>query len=316
MEEKVISLLDDFEKSYLKAGRFNQSLKNHPQQLFNQLKAFINKQIKQPYLFEIFHQAVREPFDFYQFGLDFIRPLIDFSRSRVEGIKHFEQIRQQINRQENVILLANHQIEPDPQIISLLLEPFDPLLAESMIFIAGHRVISDPVAVPLSLGRNLLCIYSKKYIHLPGEDKEKKINHNQRTLKKMAELLNEGSCCIYVAPSGGRDRCNSFAEIELSPFDPDSIELFWLIAKQAKQLTHFYPLSLSTYHLMPPPPQIEKEVGEKREVHFTPVYLACGTEIDMKNFLNLENEDKNFKKIKRAEYIYNLVKETYKRFPL
>ena len=49
----------------------------------------------------------------------------------------------------------------------------------------------------------------------------------------MQELLNEGGCCIYVAPSGGRDRPNAMGEIEVAPFDAQSVELFWLLGKQA-----------------------------------------------------------------------------------
>jgi glycerol-3-phosphate O-acyltransferase len=309
-----MTLIKDFEESYLKTPIVKPEQQKQLKQLFDQLKVFIKQQVEQPYSFQVFHQSIREPFDFYQFGLDFIRPLIDFSYSKVIGLEQFQQIRHQLDHKENVILLANHQIEPDPQIISLLLEPFDATLASQMIFVAGHRVVTDPMAIPLSLGRNLLCIYSKKHIQYPPEDKEKKIAHNQRTLKKMGELLNEGGYCIYVAPSGGRDRRNALGQVDVSPFDAQSIELFWLIAQQAKQPTHFYPLSLSTYPLMPPPDQVEKDLGEKREVHFTSVYLACGSELDMEHFPGSETLDKHEKRAKRAEYIHALVQEAYTNF--
>ena len=55
-----------------------------------------------------------------------------------------------------------------------MLEKEHPRLAEEMIFVAGHRVISDPLAVPLSIGRNLICIYSKKHIENPPEVKAAK----------------------------------------------------------------------------------------------------------------------------------------------
>ncbi len=50
-----------------------------------------------------------------------------------------------------------------------------------MIFVAGERVITDPLAVPASMGRNLLCIYSKRYIDHPPELKSEKQLHNKRT---------------------------------------------------------------------------------------------------------------------------------------
>ena len=180
-------------------------------------------------------------------------------------MEQIKKIRAQINNGENVILLANHQIEPDPQIISLFLEQIDPKLAADMIFVAGHRVISDPMAIPMSLGRNLLCIYSKKHMAVLPEEKAKKVLHNQRTLKKMQELLNKGGNCIYVAPSGGRDRQNSKGEVDVAPFDPQSVELFWLMGQQATSQTHFYPLALQTYHLHAPSPPCRKGIRRKTD---------------------------------------------------
>ena len=71
-----------------------------------------------------------------------------------------------------------------------------------MIFVAGHRVTTDPVAIPFSRGVNLLCIYSKKYIDVPPEKKAEKLAHNSKTIAKLEDLLNEGGKCIYVAPAG------------------------------------------------------------------------------------------------------------------
>ena len=60
----------------------------------------------------------------------------------------------------------------------------------------------------------------------------------------MSSLLSEGGKVIYVAPSGGRDRKNLNDKIVVAPFDPQSIEMFSLMARKAKKPTHFYPLSL------------------------------------------------------------------------
>ena len=213
-------------------------------------------------------------------------------------------------------MLANHQTEPDPQVISLLIEKIDPILAKEMIFIAGHRVTSDPLAVPLSLGRNLLCIYSKKHISHPPEKKGEKILHNQRTLKEMQTLLNEGGHCIYVAPSGGRDRFDAITgHVQIAPFDPQSVELFGLLGSRAERLVHFYPLALKSYDLMPPPGQVEKELGEKRVIHFTPVYLSFGKEVEMESFAGSEDANKKEKRIRRAEYIWSQVCKEYGAFP-
>lgn len=314
ISSKFNRLIQDFYESYIQAIPTS-SNRNKCEELFELLIQLVLEQVKKPHSFSIFHSSLRQPFDYYQFGLDFIRPFIDFHRSKIWGNKALKSIQEQLEKGENVILLANHQTEPDPQIISLLLEPIAPKLAEEMVFVAGHRVITDPMAIPMSLGRNLLCIYSKKHIAHPPEEKEGKILHNQRTLKQMQELLNEGSYCVYVAPSGGRDRRNAQGEIEVAPFDPQSLELFWLIGQQSKQPTHFYPLSLKTYDLMPPPKSIEKELGEKRTISYTPVYLFFGDEIDMEHFPGSDNKDKKLKRTKRADFIWRQVCQNYEAFP-
>lgn len=312
---KLQRIIEEFYENYRQAIVRIPHYKEKGLQQFDKLLELVIENIRHPYSFSIFHRTIRHPFDYYQFGLDFMRPFIRFEDSKILGLEFLRQIQDQLKKGENVILLANHQTEPDPQIMSLLLEKMDPSLAENMVFIAGHRVISDPMAIPMSLGRNLLCIYSKKYVSHPPEEKQKKILHNQRTLKKMQELLNEGGYCIYVAPSGGRDRPNALGEIELAPFDAQSIEFFWLMGQQAAKPTHFYPLALQTYHLMPPPHQIENELGEKRVINITPVYLAFGQEIDMDTFPGSQEEDKKAKRNQRADHIWSQVFRLYQDFP-
>ncbi len=269
------------------------------------------KQLKKPYHFPIYHHRITEPFDYFRFGLDLIRPLVVFEKSKVLGLEHVDRIEELLARQENVILLANHQIEPDPQAINLLLEKSHPKLAQEIIFIAGHRVTTDPLAVPFSKGFNLLCIFSKKYVETPPELKSEKVMHNQKTLKKLGALLNEGGKCIYVAPSGGRDRPNSQGVVEVSPFDPQSVEFFHLIGRKAERPCHFFPLALATYDLLPPPDSIEMELGELRHPKCTPIHMAFGAEIDMDTFPGNEQTDKKLLKSLRAEFIWKLVCESY-----
>ena len=306
---KLAKIIEDFCECYVNAAKSSPAQQSHD--LIEVWLDLVNHQLESPTAFQIYHQAIRSPFDYYQFGLNLIRPLINFPQSQVLGKENLTQLNQQIQNKQNVILLANHQTEPDPQIISLLIEADCPDLAQNMIFVAGHRVINDPLAIPLSLGRNLLCIYSKKHIHHPLEEKSQKIAHNQRTLKKLTELLSQGGHCIYVAPSGGRDRANEKGLVEVAPFDADSLELFHLIAKQSRCPTHFYPLALKTFSLMPPPHQVEKELGETRQASYTPVSLAFGKEIHWTQLPILKNADKQTQRITRAKYITNLVKREY-----
>lgn len=275
----------------------------------------VASQLQSPYSFEPYHKALRAPTDYYQLGLDFIRPLVDFTTSRIEGKEALKSIQEAISNKENVILLSNHQTEIDPQIISLLLEKEYPELAQEMIFVAGHRVTTDPLAVPLSLGRNLICIYSKRHIDSPPEKKAEKLTHNQKALKGLDELLNVGGKCIYIAPSGGRDRIDNSGQIEVAPFDPQAVEMFYLLAQKAKRPTHFHSLALSTYWLLPPPDQVLTEIGEQRKTTFSPALLHFSPRIAMETVGGAGNiTDKKEKRKVRTEAIWQQVVTAYSNF--
>lgn len=283
---------------------------------FEQFLDFIFEQFKHPYQFEPYHKGVRKPADYYAFGVNFLRPLVDLSRSTSEGLDYLNEIIHHLKNKENVILLANHQIEADPQAISILLEERAPEFAEKLIFVAGTRVTTDPLAIPFSMGRNLLCIHSKKYIDSPPEKKYEKQMHNKRTMELMAKLLSEGGHAIYVAPSGGRDRANAEGVVEVTPFDPQSVEMFYLMAQRAKRPTHFYTLALSTYHLLPPPEITDNEIGESRITHGGAIHLSFGPEVDMEKIPSFSPAiDKHEKRRLRAEFLWRQVKSRYDKFP-
>ena len=239
------------------------------------------RQLETPFVFEPYHQQITEPFDYYTFGLDFLRPLVDLSSSVVQGHEHLDRVARQIAAGENVIFFANHQTEGDPQAISLLLEATHRTIGKTMVFVAGARVTTDPLAVPFSMGRNLLCIHSKRYIDHPPGERAAKQQHNRRTMERMSELLGAGGQCIYVAPSGGRDRVNHQGIIEVAPFDAQSVEMFYLMAHRAGTPTHFYPMALATYDFLPPPETVQVEIGEARRIQRTGIHLAIGAELDM-----------------------------------
>ena len=300
--------------SYTEAALENNYTAKEIQALLVQFIELVIDQLKNPYLFESFHKMIKKPIDYYHFGLNLIRALVVFDKSQVFGLNNVDGIETHLKNGDNVIVLANHQTEPDPQAISLLLEKSHKKLAEEMVFIAGHRVITDPLAVPFSKGCNLLCIYSKRHIEAEIDLKHDRLTHNQRTMKKMGELLNEGGHCIYMAPSGGRDRMGANGKIEVAHFDPQSIEMFLLITKQIKKKTFFYPLALSTNNLLPPPSSVEKTIGERRHAHCTPIHLSFGEQIDMENFPGSECLDKKERRQLRANYIWNIVNTEYQRF--
>ncbi len=281
------------------------------EKLFCTYLDLVANQVENPRSFEPYHKKITEPFDFHQLAIDFMEPLIVMKESKVLGRSNLNKIEEYTDAKENVILLANHQIEPDPQIIFCLLKDSHPRFVDKLTFIAGDRVVTDPMAVPFSLGCNLLCIFSKKHIESPPELKGEKLKHNQRTMKKLSELLSEGGQCIYVAPSGGRDRPNAEGIVDVAPFDSQSIEMLRLMAGQADKPTHFFPLALSTYNILPPPNSVEVELGEERKSKRSPAHLHFGEEIDMDDFPGSGEADKKIKRQKRAEHIWSLVRDLY-----
>lgn len=281
--------------------------------LFDTFLTLVEQEYPSPHSFLPFHKKITQPFNYYKFGIEFVRPLVDNKSSRTLHPENIKKISDQIRAKENVILFANHQTEVDPQLLSIALEESYPDLATEVIFVAGDRVISDPMAVPFSMGRNLLCIYSKRYIDIPPEKKFEKQQHNQRTMKKMKELLSEGGQFIYVAPSGGRDRPNEKGEVPVSTFDPQSVEMFRLMAKQAGQMTHFYPLALATYEILPPPRRISTELGEERNANRSGAFFSFGAEIDLDHIPDLDQHDRYTGRIIRANYIQDLVNNEYDR---
>lgn len=312
LTQKVATALLQFFHSYIRAVK--ESLTEEEiLAWFNTFFKILSEQSKEIPIFEPYHAALRKPFDYYKFGNDFFRPLVDRSKSKIVGHDHLKEIYAYMKKGHNVIFLANHQIEADPQALSVLLDDHYPGLAEKTIFVAGERVTTDPVAIPFSLGRHLLCIYSKRYIDIPPEKKVEKQTHNKRVMELMSLLLKEGGKSIYVAPSGGRDRRNAKGVIEVAPFDPGSIELFYLMAQKAGTPTHFYPMSLVTYDVLPPPETIQIELGEARHTGRAPIHLAVGAELNMEEFPGSDTPDKKGRRIARATHIWNQVNNQYQQ---
>lgn len=308
---KVGITLEYFFHDYMRALEENGLVSSDYLWLFYDYLEIVKNQTHAPYHFEPYHKMVEEPYNFHKFGIEFFRPLIHMEKSTLLGLDNVKEIESHIASGHNVVLFANHQIEADPIAIFLFLEKTAPLLVKKLIFVAGERVITDPLAVPFSIGCNLLCIYSKRYIDNPPELKAEKQSHNGKTMKLMRHLLDEGGHCIYVAPSGGRDRPDKDGKIYPAPFDPQSIEMFYLMASHAQKPTYFYPLSLATYSILPPPETIQTELGEKRNTKASAIHLAFGNAVNEEAFLDPHLEDKHLRRKARSDYIYNLVCENY-----
>lgn len=308
LEKKYYDIFLDFYICYVNAIKKEVREKNLHIKLFKTFISLLKEQKKNPYKFPNYHKKIEKPFNYYMFGIDFIKPLVDMEHSALLGEENLKKIEKTVNEKKNVILLSNHQSESDPQALSILLEKKFSSLAKKIIYVAGERVIKDPLAIPFSMGCDLLCIYSKKYINTPKELRRDKQIHNNKTMHLMSSLLKEGGKIIYVAPSGGRDRKNENGIIEVAPFDPQSLEMFYLMAKKSRKYTHFYPLSLRTYDLLPPPDTIQIEMGERRTTKRVSIAAYFGKEIDMQSFTG---EDRLSTRKIRAKKIHEIVENGY-----
>ncbi|KAL5724726.1 glycerol-3-phosphate 1-O-acyltransferase [Ranunculus cassubicifolius] len=267
--------------------------------------------VEDPFTFSSYHKAIREPFDYYNFGQQYIRPLIDFRKTYVGNISLFTDMEEQLRQGHNVVLISNHQTEADPAVIALLLETTNPYFAENVTYIAGDRVVTDPLCKPFSMGRNLICVYSKKHMNDIPELAEMKRRANTRSLKEMAMLLRGGSQIIWIAPSGGRDRPDpSTGEWFPAPFDASSVDNIRRLANHSGVPGHLYPLALMCHDIMPPPLQVEKEIGEKRVISFHGVGISAAPEIDF-NEIASTHENPEEIKLKFSSALYKSVSEQY-----
>lgn len=266
--QMLSSFMDDYCKSNIEA---NETAEAFAKRISTFLKT-VQEAIAQPYDFKPLHEAIREPFDYYKWGNDFFVPLVKANGSKFFGLENAKKILELVAKGDNVVILSNHQTEADPQVLSLLMEKegeeFQKLV-ENMVFVAGHKVTSDPVAIPFSMGRNLLCIHSKKHIKNPPEDIPKKQAQNMESMKAMSELLSRPptspGAIMWVALSGGRDRPSTeTGEFVVAPFDAKSLDMFKLQAMQSKKPMHFFPMAMYTHQLVPPPKDVSTDLGEER----------------------------------------------------
>jgi glycerol-3-phosphate O-acyltransferase len=244
------------------------------------------------YTFDVTHSARRGTspddaqygnVDFYKFGCDFFSSCMDLTSPEINvlGRDNLQQALAQVAAGENVVFLANHQSEADPQVVSACLSlAGHEQAAADMTYVAGHKVTTDPLAIPFSMGRNLICIHSKKHIDADPETKPVKQKQNLKAMNALLQQFKDGGALVWVAPSGGRDRRNVETDtVPIAPFDRKTIDMFRLLGNKSKVPTHFYSMAMVSYQLCPPPDFVEAGTGETRNVRFVPVGIAVGDEV-------------------------------------
>jgi len=137
-------------------------------------------QFMDPYEFPSYHTRITEPYDYFEFGQRYVGALIDFDTSLVGGEDRLKTIAEQLKAGENVILMANHQTEADPAVWAHMTMAIDSHLAEQVIYVAGDRVVDDAMCKPFSMGRNLLCVHSKKHMFDDPDKVQAKQKQNRR----------------------------------------------------------------------------------------------------------------------------------------
>jgi glycerol-3-phosphate O-acyltransferase len=233
---------------------------------------------KQPYTFQSAHKMLQEPYDYFEFGQMYSRLLVDYNKSYLRNLEKWDEIAEKIKRGENIILTGNHQSESDAAFIPLLLEVYNRKLGEQVIYVAGDRVVSDPMVQPFSMGRNLFCVHSKKHMDDdPRMSREAKQKMNRKTLLEMSKAFKKGGNLVWIAPSGGRDRKNAAGDWVPAEFDIDAVELMRALGAKSPNPTWLYPFAMATNAIMPPPDtRAQGTLGEKRIVNFTGVALSVG----------------------------------------
>lgn len=265
-------------------------------------------QFVNPYTFPSFHTRILEPYDYYEFGQRYVRGLINFDKSVVGNTEVFEKIEAQLAAGENVVLLANHQTEADPAVWALLLEKTFPRLATDIVYVAGDRVVTDPLCKCFSMGRNLFCVHSKKRLDDIPELKAAKQKQNRMTLVQMTKKFNEGGQLVWIAPSGGRDRPNEEGTWLPAAFDGSAVELMRTLLTKAAPKGHLYPFAMSSWGIMPPPQTLEKEMGERRLTYYAPCGISACPELDVDDIVGGSGTSQDVK-AERAQSLANVAFE-------
>src|SRR5579863_3542705 len=112
---KYGAIIEKFYLCYQEATSTKEEKTSDHDAVFLTLLQLIEQQCKTPFDFQPYHAMIRTPFDYYQFGLDLVKPLVDLPRSTIHGLDSLKQIAAALEKRDNVIFFANHQTEADPQ---------------------------------------------------------------------------------------------------------------------------------------------------------------------------------------------------------
>uniref|UniRef100_A0A2N9FXY2 Uncharacterized protein n=1 Tax=Fagus sylvatica TaxID=28930 RepID=A0A2N9FXY2_FAGSY len=95
-----------------------------------------------------------------------------------------------------------------------------------------------------------------------------------------------------------------------APFDTSSVDNMRRLVEHSGTPGHIYPMALLGHNIMPPPLEVEKEIGEKRFIAFHGVGLSVSPGI---SFSEISTACENPEEAKEAytQALYNVVTEQY-----
>ena len=170
LPKELYPAFQDFYNNYKKTVLNSDATDASPELVARVMGSIADRTFNQfldPYTFPSYHTRLLEPYDYYKFGQDYVRTLINFNKSVVGHLDRFKKVQEQLDAGDNVILLANHQTEADPGVWALLLEKVLPQMATDIIYVAGmqwhHLHVLDACRRSVHLLRG---IFAPK-LHLP-----------------------------------------------------------------------------------------------------------------------------------------------------
>ncbi|PON63284.1 hypothetical protein PanWU01x14_131940 [Parasponia andersonii] len=91
---------------------------------------------------------------------------------------------------------------------------------------------------------------------------------------------------------------------------PENVDNMRRLVEHSGAPGHIYPLALLCHDIMPPPPQVEKEIGEKRIISYHGVGLSVAPAV---SFSKIAASLENYEEAREAytEALYNSITEQY-----
>src|SRR5205823_4279905 len=98
---KYADIIEQFYLCYQEAISSAEGPADYHHDVFVTLLTLIKEQCQNPFDFQPYHALIRKPFDYYQFGLDLVKPLVDLPHSTVSGMDHLKHIADSLEKGEN-----------------------------------------------------------------------------------------------------------------------------------------------------------------------------------------------------------------------